>query len=197
VKILRTSFWSAISCAHDPRYFLTFISFALFDLSNKRFSKKLIFTSCSVLTDYCHYLRLPLDLFLFEFFWSRNFWESFYSSLWFNECYTWVETEPKCGFTILQALMLLIRIVWSFVWRKFSSVGKGEWWDEMKYGQKLKLGDAHVTPRNIQEVQASKLGDAQGILFFINKNIRSSFKTLYFYCFICYVLFLECLYFLL
>jgi hypothetical protein len=30
----------------------------------------------------------------------------------------------------------------------------------MKYGQKLKLGDAHVTPRNIQEVQALKLGDA-------------------------------------
>jgi hypothetical protein len=29
----------------------------------------------------------------------------------------------------------------------------------MKNGQKLKLGDAHVTPRNIQEVQASKLGD--------------------------------------
>jgi len=39
----------------------------------------------------------------------------------------------------------------------------------MKDGQKLKLGDAHVTPRNIQEVQASKLGDAQGIPFFINK----------------------------
>jgi hypothetical protein len=32
----------------------------------------------------------------------------------------------------------------------------------MKYRQKLKLGDAHVTTRNIQEVQASKLGDAQG-----------------------------------
>jgi hypothetical protein len=61
----------------------------------------------------------------------------------------------------------------------------------MKNGQNLKLGDAHVTPRNIQEVQASKLGDAQGTPFFINKNIRSSFKTLYFYCFICYVLFLE------
>jgi hypothetical protein len=30
----------------------------------------------------------------------------------------------------------------------------------MKYGQKLKLGDAHVTLRNIQEVQVSKLGDA-------------------------------------
>jgi hypothetical protein len=30
----------------------------------------------------------------------------------------------------------------------------------MKNGQKLKLGDAHVTPKNIQEVQVSKLGDA-------------------------------------
>jgi hypothetical protein len=40
----------------------------------------------------------------------------------------------------------------------------------MKYGQKLKIGDAHVTPRYIQEVQASKLGDAQGTPFFINKN---------------------------
>jgi hypothetical protein len=30
----------------------------------------------------------------------------------------------------------------------------------MKYGKNLKLGDAHVNPRNIQGVQASKLGDA-------------------------------------
>jgi hypothetical protein len=39
----------------------------------------------------------------------------------------------------------------------------------MKYGQKLKLRDAHVTPRNIQEVQALKLGDALRHPFFINK----------------------------
>jgi hypothetical protein len=58
-----------------------------------------------------------------------------------------------------------------------------------------KSWDAHVTPRNIQEVQASKLGDAPWHPFFINKNIRSPFKTLYFYCFICYVFFLERLYF--
>ena len=55
--------------------------------------------------------------------------------------------------------------------------------NEMKDGLKLKLGDAtRVTPRNIQEVQASKLGDAQGIPFFINKNLRF-FQTLHFYCF--------------
>ena len=45
--------------------------------------------------------------------------------------------------------------------------------NEMKNGLNLKLGDAtYVTPRNIQEVQASKLGDSQGIPLFINKNPR-------------------------
>ena len=63
-------------------------------------------------------------------------------------------------------------------------------WEDEEW-KKLKLGDAHVTPRYIQEVQASKLGDAQGIPFFINKNIRAFLNTLYFYCFIYYVLFLE------
>jgi hypothetical protein len=84
--------------------------------------------------------------------------------------------------------------MWSFVWRKFSSVGKGEWWDEIKYGQKLKLGDAHVTPRNIQEVQASKLGMPRGTPS-SSAKIGSSFKTLYFYCFVYYAFFLEHLYF--
>ena len=56
--------------------------------------------------------------------------------------------------------------------------------NEMKDGLKLKIGDATcVTPRNIQEVKASKLGDAQGIPFFINKKIPGFFQTLHFYCF--------------
>jgi hypothetical protein len=37
--------------AHAPGYFQTFISFALFNLSKRRSSKKSIFVSCSVLTD--------------------------------------------------------------------------------------------------------------------------------------------------
>ena len=45
--------------------------------------------------------------------------------------------------------------------------------NKMKNGLNLKLGDAtRVTPRNIEEVQTSKLGDAHGIPFFINKNSR-------------------------
>jgi hypothetical protein len=39
----------------------------------------------------------------------------------------------------------------------------------MKNRQMLKLGDAHVTLRNIQEVQASKLRDAPRHPFFIDK----------------------------
>jgi hypothetical protein len=40
----------------------------------------------------------------------------------------------------------------------------------MKNEKKLKLWDSHVTPRNIQELQASKLGDAPRHPFFIGKN---------------------------
>jgi hypothetical protein len=61
----------------------------------------------------------------------------------------------------------------------------------MKNGQKLKLGDAHVTPRNIQEVQASKLGDAPEAPPSSSAKIRSPFKTLYFYCVMHYAFFLD------
>ena len=55
--------------------------------------------------------------------------------------------------------------------------------NEMKDGLKLKLEDAtRVTARNIQEVQASKLGDAQGTPSSSIK-IPGFFQTLYFYCF--------------
>jgi hypothetical protein len=48
----------------------------------------------------------------------------------------------------------------------------------MKYGQNLKLRDAHITPRNIQEVQASKLGMLRGTPS-SSAKIRSPFKTVY------------------
>jgi hypothetical protein len=75
MKIIRITFLPDISCAYDPGYIKTFISFALFDLSNRSSSKKSTFVSCSVLTDFCHYLCLPLDRFLFEFFYHRTFGE--------------------------------------------------------------------------------------------------------------------------
>src|SRR3954452_5430358 len=66
----------------------------------------------------------------------------------------------------------------------------------MKYGQKLKLGDAHVTPRNIQEVQASKLG-AFGI-----PSSSPKYQVIFHYaiflllCMICAVLGVSCFCFL-
>jgi hypothetical protein len=50
----------------------------------------------------------------------------------------------------------------------------------LKNGKKLKLGDVHVTPRNIQEVQASKLGDAPRGTPSSSAKIRSPFNTIYF-----------------
>jgi hypothetical protein len=140
VKIRENSqntFWSVISCAYAPGYIQTLVSFALFDLSKRRSSKKSTFVSCSILTDFCHYLCLPLDRFLFEFFWSRNFWGSCYSSIFFICGVFDLKPEPKRLIYYHVYTNVANRIVWSFVWRKFSSVGIGEWWDEMKYGQKL------------------------------------------------------------
>ena len=45
--------------------YATFSSFGFSDLSNVRFLKKSIFTCWSVLTDFCQYLRLPLNIFSF------------------------------------------------------------------------------------------------------------------------------------
>jgi hypothetical protein len=152
MKILRISFWPDISCAYAPGYIQTSISFTLFYLSNRRSSKNSTFVSCFVLIDFCHYLCLSLVRFLFEFFWSQNFWGSCYSSLCFIcGVLSWNPNQKGLIYYYIYA-NVANRIMLSFVWRKFSSVGIGEWWDEMKNGKKLKLGDAHVTPRNIQEV---------------------------------------------
>ena len=53
------------------------------------------------------------------------------------------------------------------------------------------LGIPMQPPRNIQEVQASKLGDAPEAPPSSSTKIRSPFKTLYFYCFMHYAFFLE------
>jgi hypothetical protein len=68
VKILCLSFRPAISCAYAPGYIQTFVSRTLFDLSNRKSLKNSTFVSCSVLTDFCQYLCLPLYRFLLSSF---------------------------------------------------------------------------------------------------------------------------------
>jgi hypothetical protein len=61
----------------------------------------------------------------------------------------------------------------------------------MKNGQKLKLGDAHATPKKYPRSTSVKAwGCTQGTPS-SSAKIRSPFKTLYFYCFMDYVFFLE------
>jgi hypothetical protein len=89
------SFPSEISCALALGYFQTFISFALSDLSNIRPSKKSIFVSYFVLTDFCHYLCLPLDRFLFSSFDHGTFEEIATVAYALMGVILEFETEPK------------------------------------------------------------------------------------------------------
>jgi hypothetical protein len=99
-----------ISCAHAPGYFLTFISFSLFDLSNRRFSKKLVFTSCSVLTDFCHYLCLPLDRFFFSSFDHGTFEKVSIVAYALMGVILEFKLNQNSRFTIVLTLMLLIEL---------------------------------------------------------------------------------------
>jgi hypothetical protein len=83
------------------------------------------------------------------------------------------------------------RFVFSFVWTKFSSVGIGEWRDELKNGQNLKLGDAQHPKKYPRSTSVKAWGCPRGTLS-SSAKIRSPFKTLYFYCFMHYAFFLEC-----
>jgi hypothetical protein len=72
-----------------------------------------------------------------------------------------------------------IRFVFSFVWRKFSSVGIGEWWDELKNGQKLKLGDAHVPQEISKRYKRQSLGMPPRHPFFFGKNQVTFQRTIF------------------
>jgi hypothetical protein len=104
------------------------------------------------------------------------------------------ETEPKEKIYYHVYANVANRIVWSFVWWKFSSAGKGERWDEMKYGQKLKLGGCPCHPKKYPRGTLVKAWGCPRGTPSSSAKIRSPFKTLYFYCFIFYSFFLERLY---
>jgi hypothetical protein len=145
------------------------------------------------LIDFCHYLCLLLDRCLFEFFWSWNFWGSCYSSIWFICGIFEFETEPKGLIYYHIYANVANKIVWSFVWRKFSSVGNGEWWDEVWTKAKAWGCPCHLKKYPIgTSVKAWEFPRGTPSS---SAKIRSPFNTLYFYCFIFYAFFLERLYF--
>jgi hypothetical protein len=172
VEILCISFGPAISCAYAPGYIQTFISWTLFDLSYRKPLKNSTFVSCSVLTDsanicVCHFIA---------------FFASSFDHGTFGDIATVVYAlyVVVLGWNLKQKKRLIIcyaytnvanRFVFSFVWRKFSCVGIGEWWDELKNGQKLKLGDAHASSQEIsKKYKHQSLGMPPRHPFFIGKN---------------------------
>ena len=92
----RTSNRYVIFWKYAPGCYLTFVSFVLFYLSNISFLNNSIFSCYSVLTDFCHYLHLPLDLFLFDVLLIKELYKEVVTvANVLNGCYTCVETEPK------------------------------------------------------------------------------------------------------
>jgi hypothetical protein len=61
----------------------------------------------------------------------------------------------------------------------------------MKNGQKLKLGDAHATPKKYPRGTSVKAWGCPRGTPSSSAKIRSPFKTLYFYCFMRCAFFLE------
>ena len=107
-------FSAEIFCEYLSCYYLTLVSSAFFDLSNRRFSKKQIFTDCSVLTDFCHFISMPLKPILFQFFWGKSFFKSCYSSICYLGCFPLHVKLNQSWSIILSILMLLMRIVFEF-----------------------------------------------------------------------------------
>jgi hypothetical protein len=171
VKILWISFGHAISCAYAPGYIQTFISWTLFDLSNRKPLKNSAFVSCSVLTDFCQYLCLPLYRFLLSSFDHETFGE-FATVVYtlYVAVLGWNLKQKEIDY-MYAYINVANRFMFSFVWRKFSSVGIGEWWDELKNGQKLKREDAHASPQEIsKKYKRQSLGMPPRHPFFIGKN---------------------------
>ena len=104
----RTSENHEIQWSCTPVFCLTFISFALSDLSNIRWSKKLIFTCCSVLTDFCHILPLAFLPFLSSSNETRSLGKKYLQYLCFMDefylCRNWTQV-----ILYLDLLMLLIK----------------------------------------------------------------------------------------
>ena len=88
-KITRTSFWAANLRASSPGNYGTFISSKFFELRSVTIFEKSIFTNCSVLTDSCTILHLPLFAHLFEFSWSKNLIEVVLQYLMLITCFSY------------------------------------------------------------------------------------------------------------
>jgi hypothetical protein len=180
LKILYISFGPAISCAYAPGYIQTFISWRLFDLRNTKPLKNqslsaVLFWQISATIHFCRFIA---------------FFLSSFDHRTFGEVATVLYTlyVVVLGWNLKQKRLIIFyaytnvanRFVFSFVWRKFSSVGIGEWWDELKNRQKIKFGDAHASPQEIsKKYKRQSFGMPPRHPFFIGKNLVTFQDTIF------------------
>jgi hypothetical protein len=195
VKIPRTLFWSAISCAHVPCFYVTFISFAFFNLSNRRFSKKNWSLPVVLFWQIFATICICLLISFFLSYFDHGTFEEVATvadmlicvvlELKLNQkwiyylAYTNVANKNCVKFCMKEVFKCRERrmMTWDEVWTKVSSLGMPMSSQEISNKYKHQsLGMPWGTPSS-------------------STNIKSPFKTLYFYCFVFYAFFLEHLYF--
>ena len=128
----RTSFWAELFWAYASGYYLTLVSSVFFDLSNRRFSKKIIFSDCSVLTDFCHFIHFASETFSFWVLLGKEIFEECYSIICYFGCFSLHVKAETSWSIILITLMLLMRIVFEFCmkWVFKCRERRMMWWDE-------------------------------------------------------------------
>ena len=151
------------------RYVRNFHSIEHFHLSKSGASIKFIFTNCSVLTNSAFYFALPVLICLMDFSIPLTF-----SS--FVQC---IEASVKNDYVTFEHVNFwlctnpLMSLFWVLCGGSFQ--GSREEYDATwsRRVKALSLGMPRwFTPAYIKKTQASKLGDAQGIPFFIDNIIR-------------------------
>jgi hypothetical protein len=170
MKILKISFWSAISCAYAPGYFQTSISFALFDLSNRRSSKNwslsaVLFWQISATICVC----LSIAFFLSSF--DHRTFEEVAKVVYalYVVCLS-LKLNQKGRFTIMFILMLLIELCEVLYEGSFQLWGMES--DEMRWS--MEKSSSLGMPMSPQEISNSYKHQSLGMPprhpFFICKN---------------------------
>ena len=136
------------ACSSDM--YATFIQFEHFHLSKSGASIKFVFTNCSVLTDSAFYFALPLLLCGVDFFVPLN-------SSSFEQCPEVLRmiVSPLNMWVFDYVLTPLMKFMRSLVWRKFSRIKRGGWYNMIKESESSKLGDAPVVHPCIYQEDSS------------------------------------------
>jgi hypothetical protein len=188
MKILRTSFWYAVSCAHAPGYCLIVSHFSIW--ATEEFQKNwslpaVLFWQISATICVCLSIA-----FFFSSFDHGTFEEISTVAYALMGVILELKLNQKTRFTIMLTLMLLIELCEVNEVFKCRERRMMRWRMDKSSSLEMPMSPHEISKRYTRQSLGMPRGTPSS-----STKIRSPFKTLYFYCFVCYAFFLEHLYF--